>query len=97
MADCIDCGKEIPQTPDGVSICMACVDKRVDELVKAGRWDILGAMARVGRDVMSDQIKGIKRPKGYLKQRYEKYLSEGADPRAMEWVNKYLFGDKEDD
>jgi len=97
MADCIECGREIPQTPDGISMCTSCADKQVDNLIREGRWDVLGAMARVGHDVMADQIAGIKRPKGYLRQRYEKYLSEGADPRAMEWVNKYLLGDIEDD
>jgi hypothetical protein len=93
MADCLDCGKEIPQTPDGTSICASCVDRRVDDLEKEGRWDILGAMARVGMDVTRDRMLGIKRPKGYLKGKYEEYLKDGADPRAMEWVNKYLLGD----
>jgi hypothetical protein len=60
MADCIDCGKEIPQTPDGTSICMACVDKREAQLTPVQRM----AMAKVGAVVIYNKINGIKPAKG---------------------------------
>lgn len=75
MADCIDCGKEIPQTPDGTTICQDCVEKRYAQLTPEQRL----AMAKVGLDAVIDEVTEHEktRPKGELKQRYNKYLKEG--------------------
>jgi hypothetical protein len=81
MSDCIDCGKEIPQTPDGVTICIACVHRRYEQLTPDQRL----AMAKVGLDAVIDEVTGKQktRPKGELKQRYEKYLKEGKDGKRV--------------
>jgi hypothetical protein len=79
MADCIDCGKEIPQTPDGTTICQDCVGKRIDKLCAEGKWDIIGALARIGCDAVIDEATGYEkiRKRHELRKRYEKYLLEG--------------------
>jgi hypothetical protein len=79
MADCIDCGKEIPQTPDGVTICQVCVDKRIDDLTIHGNWRVLSALAKIGCDAVVDEATGYEKIRNSreLRQRYEKYLLEG--------------------
>jgi hypothetical protein len=79
MADCIDCGLEIPQTPDGSTICQDCVGKRLDQLEVEGKWDVMLALAKIGCDAIVDEATGYekKRARHELRQRYEKYLLEG--------------------
>lgn len=79
MIDCIDCGLEIPQTPDGRTICQDCVSKRVDQLGEEGKWDVMLALAKIGIDAVIDEATGYEkiRNKKELRQRYEKYLLEG--------------------
>lgn len=74
MLYCIDCGKEISQTPDGTSICLECVEKRAAQLTPEQRR----AMARVGWDALIDEATGYEkiRDKHELKNNYEKYLKE---------------------
>ena len=81
MADCIDCGKEIPQTPDGVTICQACVEKRLDQLEKEGKWGVMYASAKLGATHIDDLVNGVKRPKGELRKLYEGYLLEVKDAK----------------
>lgn len=78
MADCIDCGKEIPQTPDGASICQDCVGKRVDQLERDGNYRVMVALAKIGIDAVVDESTGYEkiRNRHELRQRYEKYLLE---------------------
>lgn len=77
MAGCIDCGKEIPQTPDGTTICQVCVEKRASQLTP----EQLRATMIVGLDAVIDEITGYQqqRPKGELKKKYEKYLKEATN------------------
>lgn len=78
MADCIDCGKEIPQTPDGRTICQSCVEKRVDQLGEDGKYDVLLALAKIGIDAVIDEVTGYEKNRGRreLRERYERYLLE---------------------
>jgi len=74
MADCIDCGKEMPETPCGTTICVDCARKRVAQLTPAQ----LVAMAKVGLDAVIDEATKYQqqRPKGELKRNFEKYLQQ---------------------
>lgn len=74
MADCVDCGKEIPQAPDGTTICTDCATKRVAQLTS----EQFVAMAKVGLDAVIDEATGYQqqRPKDALKRNFDKYYKE---------------------
>jgi len=60
--------------PQGTSICQECVTA----LLENKTIGELAALAKVGLDAVIDEVTGYQniRPKGELKQRYEKYQSE---------------------
>ncbi len=79
MADCIDCGKDLGGH-EGHSICVDCAGKRIDVMSLEEQV----AMAKAGLDALIDEATGYQsiRPKGQLRQGYDKYLKDASHGRT---------------